>query len=105
MLDKNAKGLPPGMRDPACRFVYNKVMQDQGIFEKYGAETNSEYTRSRVIVKPGGGVPTTLSHRIHRDVLASQRHSGYCARQQDSTSEARGHQNGTAQYRALVLQR
>ena len=45
MSDKNAKGLPPGIRDPAHRFVYNKVMQDQGIFEKYGAETNGEYTR------------------------------------------------------------
>ena len=57
MSDNNAKGLPPGMRDPARRLVTNKVMQDQGIFEKYGAETNGEYTRCRVTVKPGGGVP------------------------------------------------
>src|SRR5271156_2669876 len=57
MSDKNAKGLAPGMCDPACRFVYNKVMQDQGIIEKYGVETNGKYTRCRVTVKPGGGVP------------------------------------------------
>jgi mannose-6-phosphate isomerase-like protein (cupin superfamily) len=57
MSDKNAKGLPPGMRDPACRLVTNKVLQDQAIFEKYGAETNGEYTRCRVTAKPGGGGP------------------------------------------------
>ena len=57
MSNKNARGLPPGMRDEARRVVTNKVMQDRGVFEKYGAETNGEYTRCRVTVKPGGGVP------------------------------------------------
>jgi mannose-6-phosphate isomerase-like protein (cupin superfamily) len=57
MSDKSAKGLPPGMRNPDRRCVTNKVMQDEGIFEKYGAETNSEYSRCRVTVKPGGVVP------------------------------------------------
>jgi hypothetical protein len=81
MSDRNAKEFAPGMRDPARPFAYNKAMQDRGIFEKYGAETSGEYMRCRVTVKLGGGVPP-LSRRIHWDIPASQRHSGYCARQQ-----------------------
>ena len=45
------------MRDPARRFFYNQVLKDQGIFERYSAETNGEYSRCRITVKPGGGVP------------------------------------------------
>jgi mannose-6-phosphate isomerase-like protein (cupin superfamily) len=48
---------PPGVRDERRRTVTNKVVKDVAIFEKYGAETNGEYTRVRAKVRPQGGSP------------------------------------------------
>jgi hypothetical protein len=58
------KDCPQGTRDPTRRRVINKVMQEEGIFEKYGAETNGEYTRCRVTVKTRWWRPATLSRYI-----------------------------------------
>jgi quercetin dioxygenase-like cupin family protein len=46
--------IPPGMKEDARRKIWTQVAKDWAIFEKYGRETNSEYTQLRVSVAPGG---------------------------------------------------
>ena len=46
--------IPPGMKDPERRKIWTPVAKDWAIFEKYGRETNGEYTLLTVSVAPGG---------------------------------------------------
>ena len=46
--------LPPGIKDPERRKIWTPVAKDWAIFEKYGRETNGEYTLLTVSVSPGG---------------------------------------------------
>ena len=46
--------VPPGMIDSSRRKIYNPLAKDWAIFEKYGRETNGEYTLLTVSVAPGG---------------------------------------------------
>jgi hypothetical protein len=49
--------LPPGLRDPSRRNIHNAMVRDKIIIDKYGYETNGEYTEIRVQVALGGGSP------------------------------------------------
>lgn len=46
--------IPPGMKDTSRRKIWTPVAKDWAIFEKYGRETNGEYTLLTVSVAPGG---------------------------------------------------
>lgn len=46
--------LPPGMTDPERRKIWTPVAKDWAVFEKYGRETDGEYTLLTVSVAPGG---------------------------------------------------
>jgi mannose-6-phosphate isomerase-like protein (cupin superfamily) len=48
---------PPGIRDHSRRTLSNPKIKDKVFIEKYGAETNGEYTLIRCTVSPGGGTP------------------------------------------------
>jgi hypothetical protein len=54
---EDTKQLPPGMRDPARRVPTNSGIKDRVTIEKYGAETNGEYSLIRCWTSPGGGTP------------------------------------------------
>ena len=46
--------IPPGMTDESRRRIWTPVAKDWTRFEKYGRETNGEYTLLTVSVAPGG---------------------------------------------------
>ncbi|KAI4185682.1 MAG: hypothetical protein L6R41_003974 [Letrouitia leprolyta] len=52
---KDKSDLPPGLSDESRRRIWTPVNKDWVIFEKYGRETNGEYTLLTVSVAPGGG--------------------------------------------------
>jgi len=54
---EDTKHLPPGIRDPARRALTNSGIKDRVTIEKYGAETNGEYSLIRCWTFPGGGTP------------------------------------------------
>ena len=54
---EDSKSLPPGMRDPSRRVLTNSGVKDKVTVEKYGTETNGEYTLIRCWTYPGGGTP------------------------------------------------
>ncbi|KAL9627439.1 MAG: hypothetical protein Q9164_007607 [Protoblastenia rupestris] len=56
MTDTHSSG-PPGIKDEARRTLTNPMLKDEVFFEKYGIETNGEYTRLKIKVAPGGGTP------------------------------------------------
>jgi len=68
MASSNPVG-PPGVRDESRRTLSNKIVKDLVFFEKYGAETNGEYTRVRVQVKPQGGTPMHY-HRSYSEYFS-----------------------------------
>lgn len=41
---EDSKLLPPGIRDPSRRVLTNTGVKDKATIEKYGAETNGEYS-------------------------------------------------------------
>lgn len=45
---------PPGMTNDSRRRIWTPVAKDWVVFEKYGRETNGEYTLLTVSVAPGG---------------------------------------------------
>ena len=51
---KDFARLPPGMKDTNRRKTWTPVAKDWATFEKYGRETNGEYTLLTVGVAPGG---------------------------------------------------
>jgi len=51
------KSLPPGIRDPARRYLVNPILGEEIFFEKYGAETNGTVCIVTTKVRPGGGTP------------------------------------------------
>jgi mannose-6-phosphate isomerase-like protein (cupin superfamily) len=80
-------------------------MQDQGIFEKYGAETNGEYTRCRVTVKPGGGVPLHYHAAFTETFWPVKGTLGIVLGNKTLHLKPGDTKTGTAQHRASVLQR
>ncbi|KAL8786824.1 MAG: hypothetical protein Q9213_002561 [Squamulea squamosa] len=52
---KDVSQLPPGVRDNSRRRIWTPINKDWATFEKYGRETNGEYTLLTVSVAPGGG--------------------------------------------------
>ena len=52
---KDVAQIPPGMTTDSRRRIWTPVAKDWTIFEKYGRETNGEYTLLTVSVAPGGG--------------------------------------------------
>ncbi|KAL8808872.1 MAG: hypothetical protein Q9223_003797 [Gallowayella weberi] len=52
---RNVSQLPPGLTDDSRRRIWTPIGKDWAIFEKYGRETNGEYTLLTVSVAPGGG--------------------------------------------------
>lgn len=61
---EDSKSLPPGIRDPSRRVLTNSGVKDKVTIEKYGAETNGEYTLIRCWTYPGGGTPIRRSLQI-----------------------------------------
>ncbi|KUJ22121.1 uncharacterized protein LY89DRAFT_768417 [Mollisia scopiformis] len=57
MADPKDLSLPPGVRDASRRHLYNPVIRDRVIFDRYGQETDGECTEARVTLAPGGGSP------------------------------------------------
>jgi len=51
---KDLGQAPPGIVDNARRRIWTPVARDWAVFEKYGRETNGEYTLLTVSVAPGG---------------------------------------------------
>lgn len=51
---KDIATLPPGIADNSRRKIWTPVAKDWAVFEKYGRETNGEYTLLTVSVAPGG---------------------------------------------------
>ncbi len=68
----SSESLPAGMRDPARRVLTHPIIKDRAIIEKYGAETNGEFTQIRVTVAPGGGTPLHY-HGSYEEHLTSIR--------------------------------
>ncbi|KAH6680552.1 hypothetical protein B0J14DRAFT_557900 [Halenospora varia] len=57
MSTSTSTQLPPGLRDPGRRNLTNPLIKDRITIEKYGHETNGEYTLITASVLPGGGTP------------------------------------------------
>ena len=51
---RDAATIPPGIADDSKRKIWTPVAKDWATFEKYGRETNGEYTLLTVSVAPGG---------------------------------------------------
>ena len=51
---KHTAQIPPGMTNALRRRIWTPVAKDWTTFEKYGRETNGEYTLLTVSVAPGG---------------------------------------------------
>ena len=51
---KRLARIPPGMKDAERRKIWTPVAKDWAFFEKYGRETNGEYTLLTVSVSPDG---------------------------------------------------
>lgn len=66
----DTKSLPPGMRDPARRALSNAGVKDRINIEKYGAETDGEYSQIRVWAYPNGGTPIH-QHTSYREELTA----------------------------------
>src|SRR4051794_26147309 len=79
------------MRDPARRF-----------FEKYSAETNGEYSRCRITVKPGGGVPLRY-HVAFTETFSPVKGSLGIVLGNETRHLKPGETAVTAQYRASFL--
>ena len=52
---KDVAQVPPGMTNESRRRIWTPVAKDWVTFEKYGRETNGEYTLLTVSVAPSGG--------------------------------------------------
>ena len=53
----NSAHLPPGMRDPMRRRIFNPLQKDVVYWEKYAAETDRAYSQFHGVLGPGGGNP------------------------------------------------
>jgi hypothetical protein len=77
---EDSKSVPPGMRDPSRRVLINSGLNDKITIEKYGTETNGEYSFIRCWTYPGGGTPvrrsscclTTISKDAESENLVSR---------------------------------
>lgn len=57
MSTKRDRNVPPGILDPTRRTITNAVTGETIYVNKYGYETNGEYTEGTLTCKPGGGPP------------------------------------------------
>ncbi|KAF2798599.1 hypothetical protein K505DRAFT_371587 [Melanomma pulvis-pyrius CBS 109.77] len=73
---KDAALTPPGILENARGRIYTPVNKDWGIFEKYGRETNGEYTLIKLGVMPGGENPPHWHGSYSETFTAEKGHLG-----------------------------
>jgi len=62
---------PPGVRDEGRRTLFNEIIKDKVIWEKYSRETGGEYARARIMVSHGGGTFVHF-HRSYTETFFTQ---------------------------------